>query len=125
MGMETQPLRMDKHCANAMAVAQFLEKHPKVSPVSYAGLPSNKYNALIKKYCPKGAGSLYTFSCKGGYESVKKVVHFGEDDLAGGELGRHEHAGRPPGEHDAPAAERGAAEGGGGAKQNQNSIKAQ
>lgn len=74
MGMETLPLRMEKHCANAMAVATFLEKHPKVSRVSYAGLPSNKHNALIKKYCPKGAGSLFTFSLKGGYESAKKTV---------------------------------------------------
>merc|ERR1719265_299748 len=75
MGMETLALRMDKHCANALAVAQFLEKHPQVETVSYAGLPSNKYNALAKKYCPNGAGALFTFSVKGGFEAAKKVVN--------------------------------------------------
>merc|ERR1711981_1389861 len=72
--METLSLRMDKHCANALAVAQFLEKHDQVASVSYAGLASSKYNALIKKYCPKGASGLFTFSCKGGYEAAKKCV---------------------------------------------------
>merc|ERR1712190_584935 len=49
MGMETLPLRMDKHCANAVALAQFLESHPKVEWVNYAGLKSNKYNPLVAK----------------------------------------------------------------------------
>merc|ERR1711988_2084056 len=57
-----------------MAVSAFLEKHPKVAAVQYAGLPSNKCNALAKKYCPKGAGGLFTFSCNGGYEAAQKVV---------------------------------------------------
>jgi O-acetylhomoserine (thiol)-lyase len=74
MGMETLALRMEKHCANALAVAQFLEKQPQVASVSYAGLPNSKYNALVKKYCPKGASGLFTFSCKGGFEAAKKVV---------------------------------------------------
>merc|ERR1719335_749577 len=55
--IETLPLRMEKHCANAMAVAKFLSSHPAVSEVTYAGLPSNKYNELQKKYSPKGGGS--------------------------------------------------------------------
>merc|ERR1712139_248895 len=75
MGMETLPLRMDKHCANALQVAEFLEKHAQVESVSYAGLASSKYNALIKKYCPKGASGLFTFQCKGGFEAAKKVVN--------------------------------------------------
>jgi len=75
MGMETLSLRMDKHCSNALKVAQFLEKHANVESVSYAGLPSNKYNALSKKYCPKGASGLFTFKCKGGFEAAKKVVN--------------------------------------------------
>jgi len=75
MGMETLPLRMQKHCENAMAVAQFLEKHPSVETVSYAGLPSNKYNALAKKYCPKGAGALFTFSVKGGFKAAQGIVN--------------------------------------------------
>lgn len=75
MGMETLPLRMDKHCANALAVAQFLESHPKVQWVSYSGLQSNKYYALSNKYCPKGASSLFTFAVKGGYQAAQKVVN--------------------------------------------------
>jgi len=75
MGMETLPLRMDKHCSNALAVAEFLENHQYVASVSYAGLKSSKYNALAQKYCPKGASGLFTFSCKGGFEAAKKVVN--------------------------------------------------
>merc|ERR1740120_139383 len=75
MGMETLPLRMDKHCANAVAVAQFLSNHPKVAKVSYAGLPGSADEALVKKYAPKGASSLYTFSLKGGFEAAKKMVN--------------------------------------------------
>jgi len=74
-GMETLPLRMDKHVANAMAVAEFLQGHAQVSEVTYAGLPTNKYNALCKKYCPRGGGSLFTFSCKGGFEAAQTVVN--------------------------------------------------
>merc|ERR1740117_1869911 len=66
---------MDKHCSNSQTVAEFLEKNANVTSVSYAGLPSNKYNALSKKYCPKGASGLFTFSCKGGFEAAKKVVN--------------------------------------------------
>ena len=74
LGMETLGLRMERHCANAMKVAQWLEKHPSVAWVNYAGLPSNKYNALARKYLPKGAGSIFTFGVKGGYEIGMKVV---------------------------------------------------
>jgi len=74
LGMETLGLRMERHCANAMTVAQWLEKHPSVAWVNYAGLPSNKYNALARKYLPKGAGSIFTFGVKGGYEVGMKVV---------------------------------------------------
>jgi len=73
MGMETLPLRMQKHCDNALAVAKFLEKHEKVSWVRYAGLGGANYE-LHKKYCPKGAGALFTFGLKGGYEAGKKLV---------------------------------------------------
>ena len=74
MGVETLPLRMEKHCANALTVASWLEKHPKVAWVSYAGLPSSKYHALAKKICPKGAGALFSFGLKGGYEAGIKLV---------------------------------------------------
>merc|ERR1719387_1140698 len=75
MGMETLPLRMEKHSANALQVADFLSKHPQVASVSYAGLPSNKYYALAKKYCPKGQSGLFTFSCKGGFEAAQVIVN--------------------------------------------------
>ncbi|MBP6819483.1 MAG: O-acetylhomoserine aminocarboxypropyltransferase [Ferrovibrio sp.] len=73
-GMETLSLRMQKHCANGQAVAEFLSKHPKVAWVSYAGLPSDRYHALAKKYLPKGAGSVFTFGVKGGYAAGTKLV---------------------------------------------------
>lgn len=73
-GAETLPLRMQKHCDNALAVAQFLEKHEKVSWVNYAGLPSNNYHKLQQRYAPKGAGSVFTFGVKGGYEAGVKFA---------------------------------------------------
>jgi O-acetylhomoserine (thiol)-lyase len=68
-GMETLSLRMRKHCDNALAVAEFLAKHPKVDWVSYAGLKGDRYYKLAQKYLPKGAGSVFTFGLKGGYEA--------------------------------------------------------
>lgn len=73
MGMETLALRMQRHCDNTLAVAKFLEKHEAVSWVRYAGLGGPNY-ALHQKYCPKGAGALFTFGMKGGYPAGKKLV---------------------------------------------------
>jgi O-acetylhomoserine (thiol)-lyase len=73
-GVETLPLRMERHCANALAVAEFLANHPKVAWVSYAGLPNSPYHQLARKYLPKGAGSVFTFGVKGGYEAGIKLV---------------------------------------------------
>jgi O-acetylhomoserine (thiol)-lyase len=73
-GMETLPLRMAKHCENALAVAKFLSKHRKVAWVNYAGLPSNEYNAIAKKICPKGAGAVFTFGLRGGYDEGVRLV---------------------------------------------------
>jgi O-acetylhomoserine (thiol)-lyase len=73
-GIETLPLRMERHCANALAVAEFLKGHKKVEWVSYAGLKDDKYHALAKKYLPKGAGSVFTFGVKGGYEAGVRLV---------------------------------------------------
>jgi len=67
-------LRMARHCENALAVALWLEKHPKVAWVSYAGLSSSPYHALQKKLCPKGAGAVLTFGLKGSYEAGVKLV---------------------------------------------------
>ena len=74
MGIETLALRMERHVQNATNVAKFLETHPQVSWVSYAGLQSSKYHNLAKKYLPKGAGSVFTFGLKGGYEAGVKCV---------------------------------------------------
>ncbi|MDA0997909.1 MAG: PLP-dependent transferase, partial [Proteobacteria bacterium] len=67
-------VRMQRHVENAMVVAEFLEKHPAVAWVSYAGLKSSPYHALAKKYLPKGAGSVFTFGLKGGYDAGVKLV---------------------------------------------------
>jgi O-acetylhomoserine (thiol)-lyase len=72
-GIETLPLRMDRHVANADKVAAWLSDHPKVAWVSYARLPQNR-TALVEKYCPRGLGALFTFGVKGGYEAGVKVV---------------------------------------------------
>ncbi|HWK01310.1 MAG TPA: O-acetylhomoserine aminocarboxypropyltransferase [Xanthobacteraceae bacterium] len=73
-GIETLPLRMRRHCDNTLKVAEYLKNHPKVSWVSYAGLPSDKYHALAQKYCPKGAGGILTFGLKGGYDAGIQLV---------------------------------------------------
>jgi O-acetylhomoserine (thiol)-lyase len=73
-GIETLPLRMQRHCENALAVAEYLSKHPKVAWVNYAGLPDNPSFNLHKRICPKGAGAVFTFGLKGGYDSGVKLV---------------------------------------------------
>ena len=73
-GMETLSLRMQRHCDNALAVAEWLNGHEKVSWVNYAGLPGDRHHDLQKRYCPNGAGAVFTFGVKGGYESGIKVV---------------------------------------------------
>ncbi|OJU50404.1 MAG: O-acetylhomoserine aminocarboxypropyltransferase [Mesorhizobium sp. 61-13] len=73
-GLETLPLRMQRHCDNAQAVAEWLSKHPKISWVSYPGLKSDKNHALQQQYSPKGAGAVFTFGLKGGYDSGIKFV---------------------------------------------------
>ena len=73
-GMETLSLRMQRHCDNALKVAQWLKKHPNVAWVNYAGLPDDKHHALAQKYCPKGAGAVFTFGLKGGYDAGVRVV---------------------------------------------------
>ncbi|MGR6431273.1 O-acetylhomoserine aminocarboxypropyltransferase [Rhizobium sp. PAMB 3174] len=73
-GIETLPLRMQRHCDNALAVAEWLKKHEKVAWVSYAGLSDDPNNGLQQRYSPKGAGAVFTFGVKGGYEAGKKLV---------------------------------------------------
>jgi len=74
MGIETLSLRMERHVENAIKVATWLEGHPKVAAVTYAGLPSSPYAERVPRICPKGAGGLFTFALKGGYEACVKLV---------------------------------------------------
>jgi O-acetylhomoserine (thiol)-lyase len=73
-GIETLSLRMQRHCENALTVATWLKQHPKVAWVSYPGLPDDPNHAMMKKYSPNGAGAVFTFGLKGGYEAGVKVV---------------------------------------------------
>jgi len=73
-GIETLPLRMQRHSDNTLAVAEHLANHGKVSWVSYPGLRDDRYHKLAKQYCPKGAGAVFTFGLKGGYEAGVKLV---------------------------------------------------
>ena len=73
-GIETLPLRMQKHCDNALAVAKWLQDHAKVDWVRYAGLEGDACHSLQKKYLPKGAGAVFTFGVKGGYDAGVKLV---------------------------------------------------
>jgi O-acetylhomoserine (thiol)-lyase len=75
LGSETLPLRMEKHCENALAIAEFLNSHDKVTWVSYPGLSTNKYHNLAKQYLKHGFGAVFTFGIKGGEESGKKLVN--------------------------------------------------
>jgi O-acetylhomoserine (thiol)-lyase len=77
-GIETLPVRMDRHVSNAMAVAQFLESHPKVAWVNYPGLKSNPFHDLARRYMPKGAGGILSFGIKSaaskGNEAGEKFI---------------------------------------------------
>ncbi len=75
MGIETLSLRMDKHVANAKAVAQWLEADPRIEFVTYAGLESSPWHDRAARICPKGAGALFTVAVKGGYEACVKLVN--------------------------------------------------
>jgi O-acetylhomoserine (thiol)-lyase len=73
-GLETLSLRIERHIENTKAVATFLEAHPDVEKVNYAGLASSPWHALAKKYAPKGSGAVLSFELKGGIEAGKKFV---------------------------------------------------
>jgi O-acetylhomoserine (thiol)-lyase len=73
-GMETLGLRMQRHCDNALKVATWLSKHENVDWVNYAGLASDKHHTLQMKYSPKGAGAVFTFGLKGGFDAGVKLV---------------------------------------------------
>lgn len=73
-GMETLPLRVQRHVENASRLAEWLETHPAVSWVEYAGLKSSRYNWLSEKYFPKGPGAIFTFGINGGHEEAMRVI---------------------------------------------------
>ncbi|MCW5625800.1 MAG: PLP-dependent transferase, partial [Burkholderiales bacterium] len=73
-GLETLHVRMDRHVANALRVAEFLESHPQVKWVNFPGLKSSPYHALAKKYLPKGSGAIMTFGIKGGAAAGEKFI---------------------------------------------------
>ena len=75
MGIETLSLRMDRHVQNAVKVAEWLEQDDCVDYVTYAGLKSSPYHERMQKVCPKGAGGLFTFAVKGGYDACVKLVN--------------------------------------------------
>ena len=66
---------MDRHLENALRVAQHLEKHPKVSWIKYASLPGNPYHPMAEKYTPKGAGAVFSFGLKDGFEAGKRFIN--------------------------------------------------
>ena len=74
MGVETLPLRMQRHSENAQKVAEHLSNHKAVKWVSYPGLPGDRYHNLHKRYCPKGAGAVFTFGLTGGYDAGVSLV---------------------------------------------------
>ncbi|KNG93984.1 O-acetylhomoserine aminocarboxypropyltransferase/cysteine synthase family protein [Pseudaestuariivita atlantica] len=75
IGMETLSLRMERHVQNATELAEWLEKHPAVEAVTYAGLKSSPYFKRVKSICPRGAGALFTVALKGGYDGCIKFVN--------------------------------------------------
>ncbi|MEX3314889.1 O-acetylhomoserine aminocarboxypropyltransferase/cysteine synthase family protein [Sulfitobacter sp. PS-8MA] len=75
MGIETLSLRMERHVQNAVKVAEWLEQDDRVDYVTYAGLKSSPYYERMQKVCPKGAGGLFTFAVKGGYDACVKLVN--------------------------------------------------
>ena len=74
LGLETLALRIERHCANAQKVAEFLEKHPKISWINYPGLEGNKYHELAKKYLPGGSCGVVAFGLKDGREGAEKFM---------------------------------------------------
>jgi len=75
LGIETLSLRMERHVANAAKIAAWLEKDPRVDHVTYAGLRSSPYHSRVARICPRGAGALFTFAVKGGYDACVKLVN--------------------------------------------------
>ena len=105
-GIETLALRMERHVSNAIAVADYLEKHPAVAWVSYAGLEVvSPYYALAQKYTQGRPSALLTFGIKGGFDAGVRFYRRAADVQAAGEHRRREIAGGASGVHHASTAE--------------------
>jgi O-acetylhomoserine (thiol)-lyase len=74
LGLETLPLRMDRHVENALGVARFLQQHPAVESVRYAGLADSPYRPLVDKYLARGAGAVFAFDLQGGREAGQRFI---------------------------------------------------
>ncbi len=74
LGLETLPLRMARHVENAVGVARFLQQHPAVERVRYAGLPDSPYHALAERYLPRGAGAVFAFDLRGGRQAGQRFI---------------------------------------------------
>lgn len=74
LGLETLPLRMDRHVENALGVARFLEGHPEVDRVRYSGLESSPYHSLVQRYLPRGAGAVFSFDLRGGRTAGTRFI---------------------------------------------------
>ena len=74
LGLESLHVRMQRHCENGQAVAEFLSEHPKVAYVNYCGLPGDKYYPLAQKYLPKGSCGVVSFGLKGGREAASSFM---------------------------------------------------
>ena len=74
MGIETLSLRMERHVRNAVEVARWLEADPRIERVTYAGLESSPYHHRVARICPRGAGAIFTFAVRGGYEACLKLI---------------------------------------------------
>ena len=108
-GLETLSLRMERHVSNAQEVAEFLEKHPKVTWVAYPGLKSSPEYAAAQKYLPKGAGAILGFGIQGGPEAGKKFIESLKLLQPPGQRGRRQEPGDPPRHHHPQPAQRRAA----------------
>ncbi len=86
-GLESLPVRMDRHCANTLAVARFLQGHARVAWVNYPGLPDSKYHALAQKYFPKGASGLLNFGIKA--ETPRAAARAGEKFIEAAQFMSH------------------------------------
>jgi O-acetylhomoserine (thiol)-lyase len=74
LGLETLPLRMERHVENALGVARFLQQHPAVESVRHPGLPDSPYASLVQKYLPRGAGAVFAFDLRGGREAGQRFI---------------------------------------------------